>query len=58
MRWLASRGQHDQAMSLLNTLNGRVRNQAAVIGAAVLLEVREQGGGEGNITYTFLSRPL
>lgn len=58
MRWLTSRGQHDQAMSLLNTVYGRVRNQVALIEAAELLEVWEQRGGEENITYTFLSRPL
>lgn len=58
MRWLTSRGQHDQAMSLLNTVYGRVRNQAALIEAAELLELEEQREGEENITYTFLSRPL
>lgn len=44
MRCLTSRGQHDQAMSLLNTVYGGVRNQAALIEAAELLELKEQRG--------------
>lgn len=39
MRWLTYWGRNDQAMSLFNTTYGRVRNQAALIEAADLLEL-------------------